>query len=73
MNKLQKLFFCGSHIRDTKEPIIEAKALEFHKHFNEGEEQFTASIGWLDCREKRFGVRNLKITGEKLSASMEKI
>jgi transposase-like protein len=45
-------------------PILQAKALEFHKHFNEGEEKFTASIGWLDRWKKRFGVRNLNITGD---------
>jgi hypothetical protein len=27
---------------------LDAKALEFHKHFYEGEEQFTISIVWLD-------------------------
>jgi hypothetical protein len=53
--------------------VLQAKALEYHKHFNEGQEQFTTSIGWLNHWEKRFGVRNLNITGEKLSASVEEI
>jgi hypothetical protein len=54
-------------------PILQAKALEFHKHFKEGEEEFTASVGWLDRWKKSFGVRQLNTTGEKLSACTEEI
>jgi hypothetical protein len=29
-------------------PLLQEKALVFHKEFNEGESNFTASIGWID-------------------------
>jgi hypothetical protein len=66
-----------TQIRDTGSPIsgpiLQAKALQFHKHCNAGEEQFTASIGWLDLWKESFEVRNLNIHGEKLSVSTEEI
>ena len=49
-------------------PVLQSKALELHKHFNEGEE-FTASSGWLERWKKRYGVsgKKLNITAETLS------
>jgi transposase-like protein len=52
-------------------PLLQEKALFFHKEFNEGDSDFTASIGWIDRWKKRYGVRQLNICGEKLSADSE--
>lgn len=48
-------------------PLIQEKALQLNKMLN-GDSTFTASNGWLDRWKKRHGVRQLSITGEKLSA-----
>lgn len=48
-------------------PILQEKAVFFRNQFKEGED-FTASVGWLDRWKKRYGVRQLNICGEKLSA-----
>jgi hypothetical protein len=53
-------------------PMLQAKALEYHKNFKDGEETFTASEGWLD-QWKRYGIRQLNISGEKLSADSSEI
>jgi transposase-like protein len=46
----EALFLWFTQMRDKGSPIsgliLQAMALEFHKHFNKGTEQFTASIGW---------------------------
>lgn len=47
-------------------PILQSKALELHKSFNEGIE-FTASNGWLERWKRRYG-----ISGKKLSITEEK-
>uniref|UniRef100_K7GBZ6 HTH CENPB-type domain-containing protein n=1 Tax=Pelodiscus sinensis TaxID=13735 RepID=K7GBZ6_PELSI len=52
-------------------PILQEKALNFQKEFNEGKPDFTASVGWLDCWKKRYGLRQLSICGKKLSAQQE--
>ena len=31
---------------------------------------FSADLGWLDCWKKRYGVRQIGISGEKLSADL---
>ncbi|GFW67928.1 jerky protein homolog-like [Trichonephila clavipes] len=36
-----------------------------------GDASFSASIGWLDRWKKRYGVRQLTITGEKLSSDFD--
>lgn len=53
-------------------PILQSKALELHRNFNEGEE-FTASSGWLERWKKRYGVsgKKLNVTSERLSADIE--
>lgn len=54
-------------------PLLQEKALKFYEEFKEGEPGFTASIGWLDRWKKRYGVRQLNICGEKLSAEIESV
>lgn len=48
---------------------LKCKALEFHKKFYEG--HFIASDGWLTKYKKRYGIRLLKESGEKLSSAKE--
>lgn len=48
-------------------PILQQKAVLMSKEFPETS-QFTASAGWLDRWKKRYGVRQLSVCGEKLSA-----
>lgn len=54
-------------------PILQQKALHFRKEFDEGEPDFTASVGWLDRWKKRYGVRQLCICGEKLSSDFDEM
>lgn len=50
-------------------PILQEKALKFYEELKEeGESGFTASNGWLDRWKQRYGVKQLSICGEKLSA-----
>lgn len=50
-------------------PILQEKALKFYEEFKEeGVSGFTASNGWLDRWKQRYGVKQLSICGEKLSA-----
>ncbi|GFT63331.1 jerky protein homolog-like [Trichonephila clavipes] len=51
-------------------PIIQEKAIQLNKLMN-GDASFSASIGWLDRWNKRHGVRQLTITGEKLSSDFD--
>ncbi|XP_039627277.1 jerky protein homolog-like [Polypterus senegalus] len=48
-------------------PLIQEKALQLNK-LMDGDVSFTASCGFLDRWKKRHGIRQLTITGEKLSA-----
>ena len=48
---------------------LKCKAVELHKKFYNG--QFCASDGWLTKFKKRYGIRLLKESGEKLSSSKE--
>lgn len=52
-------------------PILQSKALELHKRFNEGD--FTASSGWLERWKKRYGIggKNFNLPEEILSAGTE--
>ncbi|KAG8237577.1 hypothetical protein J437_LFUL003301 [Ladona fulva] len=45
------------------------KALFFHRQMTESNEGFVASKGWLDRFKHHYGIRHLKITGEKLSSN----
>lgn len=53
------------HIQVTGS-ILQHKAKEFHKRYYSG--NFNASHGWLTRFKKRYGVRLLKLSGEKLSS-----
>ncbi|KAJ4437637.1 hypothetical protein ANN_17782 [Periplaneta americana] len=50
-------------------PVLQAKALDFHKIFQDDEETFTASVGWLIRWKKRYGIRQLSIGDEKLAGT----
>lgn len=50
-------------------PMLQEKAIEFHEKFKDGEEEFTASRGWLHRWKTRYGIRELNISGEKLSSN----
>lgn len=49
-------------------PIIQGKAMELHKKMN-GDPAFQASTGWLHRFKNRHGIRQLDISGEKLSSN----
>ncbi|GBP05075.1 Jerky protein homolog-like [Eumeta japonica] len=48
--------------------MIKQKAIELHNQMKENNHAFNASDGWLQKFKKRYGIRLLKICGEKLSA-----
>ncbi|XP_037806580.1 jerky protein homolog-like [Lucilia sericata] len=50
-------------------PVLQTKALEIHKKFYSG--QFNASHGWFSRFKKRYGIRLMKESGEKLSSKAE--
>lgn len=54
-------------------PILQEKALTFQKEFEDGEQDFTASVGWLDRWKKRYGIRQLNVCGESLSADPQAV
>ncbi|CAG4987678.1 unnamed protein product [Parnassius apollo] len=47
--------------------ILKTKAIEFYKKITH-KDDFRASDGWLDKFKKRFGIRLLTVSGEKLSS-----
>lgn len=53
-------------------PILQQKALLISRQFPDMD-RFTASAGWLDRWKKRYGVRQLRVCGEKLSADISVI
>lgn len=72
----EALFLWFTQLREKGSPVsgpmLKSKALDFHKKFY-NDEPFTASVGWLDRWKKRYGIRQLNITGEKLSADSEAV
>ena len=62
-------------LRETESPIsghiLQEKALDFYKIFYAGD--FTAGSGWLDRWKKMYGIRQLNISGEKLSADYDEV
>lgn len=76
-NTSEALFLWYSQMRNKGVPIsgplLQEKALIFQKEFNDGEEGFTASTGWLDRWKKRYGLRQLTVCGEKLSADPQEV
>lgn len=71
----QALFMWFTELRSKGSPVngplLQEKALQFHKTFKDGDEVFTASNGWLHRWKTRYGIRQLNITGEKLSCDHE--
>ncbi|XP_037827591.1 jerky protein homolog-like isoform X2 [Lucilia sericata] len=62
-------------MRDRNWPVsglmLKEKAKELHSQLKENESGFNASDGWLQRFKKRYGVRLLKVSGEKLSSQPE--
>ncbi|XP_055933623.1 jerky protein homolog-like [Argiope bruennichi] len=54
-------------------PILQKKALEIKRQIEGHDSDFTASDGWLDRWKKRFGIRQITISGEALSADKEAV
>lgn len=77
--EVEALFLWHEHLRGkglpVTGPMLQEKALKCKLEIVEGEEtEFTASDGWLDRwigGKKRFGVRQLTINGEALSAKTD--
>ncbi|CAG5036358.1 unnamed protein product [Parnassius apollo] len=57
------------HIKEGA--IFMEKAKYFHERLGQGE--FSASKGWLEKFKKRHGIRQLKITDEKLSKNEDAV
>ncbi|KAL4089826.1 hypothetical protein QTP88_024787 [Uroleucon formosanum] len=53
-------------------PIIQVKAMEFHKKLN-GEHSFNASTRWHHRFRNHHGIRQLDISGEKLSSDSSNV
>jgi hypothetical protein len=51
--------------------ILKEKAKYFHQKLQENQHTFAASSGWMQKFKKRFGIRFLSISGEKLSSQPE--
>ncbi|KAK9755047.1 Tc5 transposase DNA-binding domain [Popillia japonica] len=55
-------------------PIIQEKARKMFEKLGENASEFTAtSTGWLDKWKTRYGIRQLNICGEKLSADRDAV
>ena len=52
-------------------PLLQAKAIHSWEKLHMGDHTFTASQGWLNHWNTRHGVRQLKLSGEKLAAPEE--
>ena len=67
----EALFLWFQQIRAKGMPVsgalLQAQAVKFHEKIEKGSTEFTASQGWLDRWKKRYGVRQLNISGESLS------
>ena len=64
------IWFCQEREKGTplSGPLIKEKAYLLHLKLNDNEKTFTASEGWLNRWNKRHGIQQMKICGEKLSA-----
>lgn len=71
------LFLWFSQLRGMGSPVsgpmLQAKAIEFQKKFKDGEDNFSASDGWIYRWKKKYGIRQLNISGEKLSANASEV
>lgn len=68
----QALFLCFTQERQKgifiSEFLVKEKALQLNE-FMDGDPSFSASCGFLNRWNKRHGIRQLTIAGEKLSAN----
>lgn len=73
----EALFLWHQHLRGkglpVSGPMLQEKALKFKTEIEGADIEFTASDGWLDRWKKRFGVRQLIISGEALSAKKDAV
>lgn len=53
--------------------MLKHKALQLHQNLKKNNETFTASDGWLQKFKVRYGIRFLKMSGEKLSSAFENV
>lgn len=52
--------------------LLQEKAAQFYQQLkSEDEPEFSASVGWLDRWKKRYGVKQMTVSGEILSANKE--
>lgn len=59
------------HAPISGELLMEKAKIFYRKIMNK--DDFQASVGWLDKFKKRFGIRILSLTGEKLSCDVEAV
>lgn len=73
----EALFLWHEQVRGKGLPVsgslLQEKALQFHRKLEYEISDFTASAGWLDRWKKRYGVRQLTIKGESLSANKDAV
>lgn len=71
----EALYIWFSPLRTKGTPVtgvmLKEKALYFHSQFKDGDEEFSTSVAWFDRWKKRYGMRQLNVCGEKLSANDE--
>lgn len=53
--------------------ILKQKAIQLHERLCSNNETFNASDGWLQKFKVRHGIRLLKMSGEKLSSTLENV
>lgn len=53
--------------------MLKQKALQLHQNLKKPNETFSASDGWLQKFKVRYGIRFLKMSGEKLSSASENV
>lgn len=72
MEKKLYKWFCKQRFKNlpVTSELLKAKAKSLHEEMKE-KEKFSASDGWLQNFKRRFGIRFLKISGEKLSTNPE--
>lgn len=73
----EALFLWHEHLRGkglpVTGPLLHEKALKFKLEIEGESGEFTASDGWIDRWKKRYGVRQVTISGESLSANKEAV
>jgi len=73
----EALFLWHEHLRGKGVPVagpmLQEKALHFKREIEGEDGEFTASDGWLDRWKKRYGIRQLSLSGEALSANKDAV